>query len=573
MRHAARRLDIRHFTGNKAVARNLHNRLCQRRAVVGLAGRFGGQHHVALVDRQAAVLYNKRHFLEVLVVIRELFSFQTHRVGARVGALRFRGAAEREVAFLVQIVADRHVVARNRMLIAVIRHGVIVSRNRYNHFVDRIDRQLTVVNNKRHFLEVAVRVRELVSFQTHLVGTRVGALRFRGAVEREVSRRVTYTFGGNRYIIPINGLFASVIRYGAIVSRNRHNHFVRDRRDFQLAFGRGNRIVDRLRIAVQLVGERVLALANVRLRARHLVRRAFAFNKAVAAYRHLVVRQRIAVVDLLVRSRGQRHRALADYELAVSRLRNDILFRRVNLANRVFVKRNSVCTGILSRHFRHIDAIEAKSYRFFFFDSLAGKTGNAMLVSIISRRVAVRRQLDVLIIVEIDYVFVRVSLNRDLLGISRYRRVAIDRNGGFRHGTTERRSSFFRRCNFSRCSVQIIVYRVIGGVLFIVERQLALVFFEIDGLLFRVTIYKIERIEIFLPGIRRCDLFGGLPHKACHFIRMDQFFSIIIDIFDRINGRKLFNINRSVHVPCIRSRRHIIIRAIVNIEFRPCNFV
>ena len=54
---------------------------------------------------------------------------------------------------------------------------------------------------------------------------------------------------------------------------------------------------------------------------------------------------------------------------------------------------------------------------------------------------------------------------------------------------------------------------------------------------------------------------------------MNQFFSIIIDIFDRINGRKLLNINRSVHVPCIRSRLHIIIRAIVNIEFRPCNIV
>ena len=113
------------------------------------------------------------------------------------------------------------------------------------------------------------------------------------------------------------------------------------------------------------------------------------------------------------------------------------------------------------------------------------------------------------------------------------------------------------------------IYRLLS----VVERQLALVFFEIDGLLFRVTIYKIERIEIFLQGIRRCDLFGFLPHKACLFIRINQFVSIIIDIFDRINGRKLFNINRSVHVPCIRSRRHIIIRAIVNIEFRPCNLV
>ena len=192
---------------------------------------------------------------------------------------------------------------------------------------------------------------------------------------------------------------------------------------------------------------------------------------------------------------------------SVDRLRNDILSCRVNRVNRTIRKRCRICSDIPSLR-ANFDLAEISVFR------RTGKAGNFLLLSIISRRVAVRRQLDVLIIVEIDYVFVRVSLNRDLLGISRYRRVAIDRNGGFRHGTTERRSSFFRRCNFSRCSVQIIVYRVIGGVLFIVERQLALVFFEIDGLLFRVTIYKIERIEIFLPGIRRCDLFGGLPHKA-----------------------------------------------------------
>ena len=196
-----------------------------------------------------------------------------------------------------------------------------------------------------------------------------------------------------------------------------------------------------------------------------------------------------------------------DRQRSVDRLRNDILSCRVNRANRTIRKVCRIFANVRSLRANR-DIAEIRAFR------RTGKAGNALLLSIIRHSLAVRFQLDVLIIVEIDYVFVRVSLNRDLLGISRYRRVAIDRNGGFRHGTTERRSSFFRRCNFSRCSVQIIVYRVIGGVLFIVERQLALVFFEIDGLLFRVTIYKIERIEIFLPGIRRCDLFGGLPHKA-----------------------------------------------------------
>ena len=196
---------------------------------------------------------------------------------------------------------------------------------------------------------------------------------------------------------------------------------------------------------------------------------------------------------------------LRDLQRSRIRRRNDILSCSVNRALGSVREDSVICSDIRSRR-ANGDISEISIHR------RTGKAGNALLRSIISLRVAVRRQRDVLIIVEID--LVRSRPNRDRLLVIRYRRVAIDRNGGFRHGTTERRSSFFRRCNFSRCSVQIIVYRVIGGVLFIVERQLALVFFEIDGLLFRVTIYKIERIEIFLPGIRRCDLFWGVAHKA-----------------------------------------------------------
>ena len=181
-----------------------------------------------------------------------------------------------------------------------------------------------------------------------------------------------------------------------------------------------------------------------------------------------------------------------------------------------------------------------------------------------------RQLVAVLRVVEVKHVL--ALANRERRFLTRHQRVA--RDLGVRvHSIAERRSSCYGVFNLFLCSFQIIVYRVSGGVLFIVERQLALVFCEIDGLLFRVTIYKIERIEIFLQGIRRCNFYGIVPHMACLFIRMNQFFSIIIDIFDRINGRKLLNINRSVHVPCIRSRRHIIIRAIVNIEFRPCNLV
>ena len=497
------------------------------------------------------------------IVVRQL-RVTVQRVFERVIARSNVRLASRHLvrrAFVFNKAISRHRAVRQRRAVV----DLAVSSGGQRH-VALIDRQTAVGHNKLDVREVGALVREVRSGQPHRVGVRISALHFRIALKLEVGFRVLLV--ADRHPVAARGLLGSVILLGSRVARDRHRHFVRDRRDCQRTIFSLDIVVVRLRALFQRVGELVITRANVRLRARHVVLRAFAVSKAVAAYRHFAVRQRIAVVDLLARARGQRHAALVDRQRSRIRLRNDIFLRRVNLANSTFRKRDRIFAGIRSFPARFGNIVKGNVFL------RAGVARfNRLLVSIISLRVAVRRQLDVLIIVEIDYVFVRVSLNRDLLGISRYRRVAIDRNGGFRHGTTERRSSFFRRCNFSRCSVQIIVYRVIGGVLFIVERQLALVFFEIDGLLFRVTIYKIERIEIFLPGIRRCDLFGGLPHKACHFIRMDQFFSIIIDIFDRINGRKLLNINRSVHVPCIRSRRHIIIRAIVNIEFRPCNFV
>ena len=195
-----------------------------------------------------------------------------------------------------------------------------------------------------------------------------------------------------------------------------------------------------------------------------------------------------------------------DLQRSVGRLRNDILSCRVNRSNRTIRKLCRIFADIRSLR-ANCDRAEISVFR------RTDKAGNALLRSIILKLGAVRRQLDVLIIVEVKNVI--AIDNRERRFLTRNQRVA--RNIGVRgHSFAERRSSCYGVFIFNLflCSVQIIVYRVIGGVLFIVERQLALVFFEIDGLLFRVTIYKIERIEIFLPGIRRCDLFGGLPHKA-----------------------------------------------------------
>ena len=148
-------------------------------------------------------------------------------------------------------------------------------------------------------------------------------------------------------------------------------------------------------------------------------------------------------------------RVRRDHELAVRRLRNDIFFCRVNRANRTIRKVCRIFADIRSLR-ANFDLAEISVFR------RTGKAGNAMLFSIISRRVAVRFQRDVLIIVEID--LVRSLGDRDRLLFIRFRRicVAFNRGGGCLHGTAKRR--FF--CLLSnRCVLiahPIVVYRVVS---------------------------------------------------------------------------------------------------------------
>ena len=120
-----------------------------------------------------------------------------------------------------------------------------------------------------------------------------------------------------------------------------------------------------------------------------------------------------------------------DHELTIRRLRNDIFFCRVNRANRTIRKVCRIFADIRSLR-ANCDRAEISVFR------RTGKAGNALLRSIISHRVAVRRQRHVLIIVEID--LVRSLGDRDRLLFIRFRRncVAFNRGGGCLHRFPER---------------------------------------------------------------------------------------------------------------------------------------
>ena len=241
----------------------------QRGSVVDLCQVGGGQHHRALGDFELAVSNHKLNVREVVARVREVRSFQPHLVDARVLAIRFRLAAEREVGFLVQRVADvGNLIARNRMILAVIRHA-------------------------------------------------------------------------------------------ALAALDRHRHFVRDRRDFQRAFGLGDLVVRQLRVRVRLVGELVIARANHRLASRKGIVQTFAVRERLFCakfflYRGIAVRQRRAVVDLCQVGGGQHHRARVDYELAVfHNLKSYVLKVRIRVFEPSFRQIHRVGRRVSAFRFRN----------------------------------------------------------------------------------------------------------------------------------------------------------------------------------------------------------------------------
>ncbi len=123
------------FLLDESVAGNRHGVVFQCRAVVHLGGGGAGQGHIALVDGQAAVFHNELHVGEVAVLVGEVSCLQTHGVGVRIRFGNGSLAGEGEVACLVQVVIDGHVVAGDGMFVAVIGHGILVAGDGHNHFL------------------------------------------------------------------------------------------------------------------------------------------------------------------------------------------------------------------------------------------------------------------------------------------------------------------------------------------------------------------------------------------------------------------------------------------------------
>ncbi len=149
----------------------------------------GHNHFVHRHDLLIAVRHIEGNVVEVVVRVLELVSCQLHLRLAGFGPCRCRFAAEAEVSFRVQRVADLDVVFTDAVLAAVIGRGIVMSGDGHRH-IDRFDRLVAVRHLEGNGAEVAVSILELAGCQVHVRGACVCALRFGCSAEVEVSFRV-----------------------------------------------------------------------------------------------------------------------------------------------------------------------------------------------------------------------------------------------------------------------------------------------------------------------------------------------------------------------------------------------
>ena len=343
-------------------------------------------------------------------------------------------------------------------------------------------------------------------------------------------------------------MLLAVIRHGLCLALDRYNNTVK-RRDPQFAFVLGDCVVAFFEVRAPIKDDRVrhFTLGNVRHTASRPDLRHFTGNKAVARYRHVGLCQRGAVVDLLSVGRGQRHRARVDRQRTRIRHRNDIFLRRVNLANSTFRKRCRICSGIRSRRARCGKAFKGNAFR------RTGKAGNSLLRSIISLLVAVRRQLNVLMIVEID--LVRSRPNRNRLRSSRYRRVALGSDGGFRHLFPEHLAcNGLGIRNLSGRPVPVVIHRVAQvGLLLKLRRE--------RRVLIQLIIPIIFTVQFFLSLCRVKN--GVVPYLIGSLVPANE----IITGFRRgCHSRQRFACQLAHSLLCDSIKCSVSVRRIVNVN-------
>ena len=180
VRDGAGGADIAHLTRNEPVTHDGDIGAGQGRAVVDLLRLHGGQLDGARGDRQLTVGHDKRDVLKVRIRILKLLRGQTHRVAARVGALRRSRSGEGEVRFRIERIAGGNRVVGHGLLRAAVRPAVGIAGDGHNDAADRGDRQLAVFRLGHDILSRGVDGADRILRELRVIRSDVRALRTDG---------------------------------------------------------------------------------------------------------------------------------------------------------------------------------------------------------------------------------------------------------------------------------------------------------------------------------------------------------------------------------------------------------
>ena len=250
--YAAGGLDIGHLAVHKAVAAHGDNRLRQRRAVVGLARRLGGQRHGALVDGQAAVNAVREGVVlgHVLAIARDLvahnfvYAFVAHVRGAALDDRRQFVAVHQHALGVVEAVI--------RQRGSVIGLFIAVRGDGDRVFRDRVDLQNAVHDFERDVLEVLIDVLEIARGDAHGVFARVRALRSpRSRFRRlDAGSYVVQLIVSRHGLVALDAVLIAVIGHGRAIFGDGDDNLSGDRVDLQNAVLDHERYVLEVRVRV-----------------------------------------------------------------------------------------------------------------------------------------------------------------------------------------------------------------------------------------------------------------------------------------------------------------------------------
>ena len=187
-------------------------------------------------DLHITICYIEYYFTEVFIFVLKMLFCQTHIGRSGFRTLRLGCSAEAEIAFPIQLIADGgYLIAGYHMLCSVVDLAVMVSYDGYYYCISsRSNFHVAICHRKGYIAKVCTFVFEVCCRQAHIGLSYSCTLCFCISAEAEVVLRIQY-IADFRYLIAGYHMLCSVVDLAVMFSFDGYYHFIRYRRDLQLA--------------------------------------------------------------------------------------------------------------------------------------------------------------------------------------------------------------------------------------------------------------------------------------------------------------------------------------------------